>query len=64
MFQTPRRGDPLWRSTYQDYSELVGYARVKYATGRLAATVYVNATMNPRRYSDLSTYKLVYDYNG
>lgn len=31
-FQTPPRGDPLWRESYQDYNILVGYARTTYTS--------------------------------
>ena len=29
-FQTPPRGDPLWRESYQDLHLITGYAQIKY----------------------------------
>ena len=40
-FQTPRRGEPGHYQTYQDMSDLVGYASVTYSASRTAATVEV-----------------------
>jgi alpha-amylase len=44
-FQTPARGDPLWRESYQDYNILVGYARTTYTSG--GANVTVVTRLNP-----------------
>lgn len=44
-FQTPPRGDPLWRESYQDYNILVGYARTVYTNG--GANVTVITRVNP-----------------
>ena len=61
-FQTPPRGDPLWREGYQDYSKLVGYARTIYSSDRRSATVTVLTTLNPRD-SDAGSVVLKYFYN-
>jgi hypothetical protein len=50
-FQTPPRGDPLWRDSYQDYNILVGYARTVYSSG--GANVTVVTRLNPK-YSSLT----------
>jgi alpha-amylase len=50
-FQTPPRGDPLWRESYQDYNILVGYARTVYTNG--GANVTVVTRVNPA-YSSLT----------
>lgn len=47
-FQTPPRGDPLWREGYQDYNILVGYAQTTYKPGRTSATVKVMTRVNPK----------------
>lgn len=44
-FQTPPRGDPLWRDGYQDYNILVGYARTVYNGS--GATVTLVTRLNP-----------------
>ena len=49
-FQTPPRGDPLWRESYQDYNILVGYARVVYSGS--GANIFVITRVNPA-YSNL-----------
>jgi alpha-amylase len=41
-FQTPERGTPLWRETYQDYSHLVGYASIVYDSDRTKAEISAN----------------------
>jgi alpha-amylase len=50
-FQTPPRGDPLWRESYQDYNILVGYARTVYVSG--GANVTIVTRLNPN-YSSLT----------
>lgn len=50
-FQTPPRGDPLWRESYQDYNIIVGYARTVYSNG--GANVTVVTRLNPT-YSSLT----------
>jgi len=50
-FQTPPRGDPLWRESYQDYNILVGYARTVYTSS--GANVTVITRVNPA-YSSLT----------
>lgn len=62
-FQTPPRGDELWREGYQDYSKLVGYAKVVYGADRKSATVTVLTTLNPKN-ENSSKATLTYFYNG
>lgn len=62
-FQTPPRGDDLWREGYQDYSKLVGYARTIYSSDRTSATVTVLTTLNPK-HENSSKATLSYFYNG
>lgn len=49
-FQTPPRGDPLWREGYQDYNILVGYARSTYSDS--GANITIITRVNPT-YSNL-----------
>eukprot|EP00455_Lapot_gusevi_P057805 TRINITY_DN994_c0_g1_i5.p1 TRINITY_DN994_c0_g1~~TRINITY_DN994_c0_g1_i5.p1 ORF type:complete len:629 (-),score=202.72 TRINITY_DN994_c0_g1_i5:126-2012(-) len=41
-FQTPPRGAPNWRPSYQDYSQLTGYPSVVYAADHQSAVVTAN----------------------
>lgn len=50
-FQTPPRGDPLWRESYQDYNIIVGYARSTYSSS--GANITVVTRLNPA-YSNLN----------
>ena len=45
-FQTPPRGDPLWREGYQDYNILVGYVRTTYSSS--GANLTVVTRVNPK----------------
>jgi hypothetical protein len=58
-FQTPPRGDPLWKEGYQDYNILVGYAQTTYASGRTSAKVKVITRVNPK----YSSATLAYFFN-
>ncbi|PPQ72965.1 hypothetical protein CVT24_000167 [Panaeolus cyanescens] len=42
-WQTPPRGDPAYVPSFQDYSDLVGYADIQYNSARTSAVVTVNA---------------------
>ncbi|KAH6914463.1 alpha amylase [Coprinopsis sp. MPI-PUGE-AT-0042] len=42
-WQTPPRGDAAYKSTFQDYSHLVGYADIHYNSARTSAVVTVSA---------------------
>ena len=44
-FQTPPRGDPLWRESFQDYNILVGYPMSTYSSSGVNITVYTR--LNP-----------------
>ena len=41
-WQTPPKGDAAYVDTFQDYSDLIGYADVQYNSARTAAVVTVN----------------------
>ena len=55
-FQTPPRGDSLWREGYQDYNVLVGYAQTVYQSGRRSAIVKVVTRLNPKYEGATLTY--------
>jgi alpha-amylase len=42
-WQTPPEGDPAYFDTFQDYSDLIGYADIQYSASRTTAVVTVNA---------------------
>lgn len=46
-FQTPPRGSEMWQEQYQDFSLLVGYARVIYTSGRKQGKVEVVVRVKP-----------------
>lgn len=58
-FQTPPRGDALWKNGYQDYNILVGYAQTAYLSGRTSAKIKIITRLNPK-YSQAS---LTYFFN-
>jgi alpha-amylase len=61
QWQTPPRGDILYRPEYQDMNQLVGYARIVYNADRTSASVIVVTQTNPRiPNSD----KLLFSFNG
>jgi hypothetical protein len=45
------RSSPLYRSTYQDYNLIVGYASTTYNSAKDQATVTVKTQVNPREFS-------------
>ena len=57
-FQTPPRGDPNYRETYQDMRYLVGYAQLKYSNDRNMCTITFITRVNPI----LSNYKILYKF--
>jgi alpha-amylase len=57
-WQTPSRNSSLYRSTYQDYRSLQGYAHVVYAAGRQSATVTVRTVLR------VPTSTCSYSFNG
>ncbi|BFU21197.1 alpha-amylase family protein [Entamoeba histolytica] len=60
-WQTPPRGSEDWIESYQGYSHVVAYARIQYKnTSRIAATVTVVPTVNPK----YNIKKITYEYNG
>ena len=59
-FQTPSRGDPLWREKYQDYDKLVGYAKYQYNSAKTQANVTIYTQINDK-YSNVT---LTYLLNG
>ncbi|TMW64883.1 hypothetical protein Poli38472_009050 [Pythium oligandrum] len=58
-WQTPARNSSSWRSEFQDYRSLQGYAHVVYASNRLSATVTVRTVL---RVTSGTT--CTYTYNG
>jgi alpha-amylase len=42
-WQTPPEGDAAYFNTFQDYSDLIGYADIQYSASRTTAVVIVNA---------------------
>jgi len=59
-FQTPPRGDPLWRESYQDMNVLVGYVRIIYNSDRTQATLNFTTKLNPRIFPASSNHTLYY----
>jgi alpha-amylase len=59
-FQTPPRGDPLWRPQYQDYDKLVGYARTQYNSAKTSSNVTVYTQINEKH----TGVSLIYSFNG
>jgi alpha-amylase len=56
-WQTPPRGDVDYKSTFQDYSHLVGYADIQYNSARNGAVVTINAAHKTGA-------SLTYSFNG
>ena len=57
-FQTPPRGDPIWRENYQDMHDLVGYAQLKYSSDRKICTINFITRVNP----SITNYKIIYKF--
>jgi len=47
-FQTPPRGDSLWREKWQDYNILVGYPQVFYSSDKKSASIKIYTRLNPK----------------
>lgn len=60
-FQTPPKGHPDWISTYQDYSLIQGYMRVKYNSEKTQAFLEFITKINPRLSKD--EIKIQYYFN-
>ena len=59
-FQTPPRGDPNWRETFQDMNALVGYLRILYNSDRTEATLNFTTRLNPRVFDNYDGYTVYY----
>ena len=59
-FQTPPRGDPLWREEYQDYNLLQGYVQRFYSADRKTCDLKFFTKINPRVFSSPDSYKLLF----
>ena len=57
-FQTPPRGDPIWRPGYQDMHDIVGYAQLKYSADRKICTINFITRVNP----SITNYKIIYKF--
>jgi len=59
VFQTPPRGHPLWRDTFQDYNALQGYVRMTYNQAKTQVTLNFTTKLNPKIFNGKS-YTLYY----
>ncbi|CAK80989.1 unnamed protein product (macronuclear) [Paramecium tetraurelia] len=58
-FQTPQKGDSLWREGYQDYHILQGYAQQKYSSDLRSCSISIYTRVNPEYQGSL-----VYSFDG
>ena len=64
VFQTPPRGDPIYRETYQDMHLLVGFAEQKYTRDKTSCTITFFTAVNPKLGKLGQDYKIIYSFGG
>ena len=58
-FQTPLRGSPEWKSTYEDLGLLTGYVSTKYSPNYTEATITFHSNVNQKL---IQNYDIIYSF--